>query len=79
MQQTILTCTPGFATVSFQSETATYSEGNVVEVCAEIQTLPVDGLGTIITVDFLVNGISAGMLQGLMVHPLGIVLFLLSS
>ncbi|CAI7989325.1 hypothetical protein GBAR_LOCUS186, partial [Geodia barretti] len=47
------------ATISLQPTSATYAEGTVVNVCAEIQELPAGGLGTDITVDFLVEGFSA--------------------
>ena len=54
---------PDLATISLQPTSATYAEGTVVNVCAEIQELPAGGLGTDITVDFLVEGFSAGMLE----------------
>ena len=63
LAKTAISSIPGLATISLQPTSATYAEGNVVNVCAEIQELPAGGLATDITVDFLVEGFSAGMLE----------------
>lgn len=54
------------AIISFQSVFDIFLENSVVEVCAEIQNLPSGGLGTDITVDFQVDGDTAGMLEKIM-------------
>ena len=56
---------PGVAVISLQSTSPIFSENSVVNVCAEIQELPAGGLGTDITVDFRVDGFSAGTLENI--------------